>query len=446
MKLLSFKIILFFPFLLLGSCINKEHKEAFINDSDVIYLKNKYNAEVLNYFQELVFNKEYSTKKKNLQKWDSDIYITVINLQKNGDGKNRQYIEKAICKIDSLNLPIKLFLEEKESKKTNLKIYFGSQKKLSEFLDFDDDKEIRGFAGVSSKHGKIYKVNIGIATDKCISPKERESVVLEEISQSLGALSDSFSYPYSVNYEATNTSIEFLQVDKEILKLLYEKSIPFNLSFEAYNKAFKEELYNVDYRQKIINKINNENIKSKTLHKIAKTCFIDDLFYKHPKNIEMCLNGGTKNDSIFINSVINYYNKELPQVSLSLVEKSNFSPNAGITVSLIKDEKLGEFTSTRIINYKGEISIKRFKSDINISYSSIVDDKKLKYVIIKSIYKALGPVEIDSLKMKWNEDNKNLFAIDDEYIKILNFIYSDEFIDGLELDEYLRIINKVKLK
>lgn len=365
---------------------------------------------------------------------------------KNGDGKNRQYVEKAIYKIDSLKLPIKLFLEEKESKKTNLKIYFGSQKRLSEILDFDDDKEIRGFSSVSSKHGKIYKVNIGIATDKCVSPNEREAVLFEEISQSLGALSDSFSYPYSINYEGTNTSIEFLQVDKEILKLLYEKSTPFNLSLEVYNRAFKEELYNVNYKKKIINKINNENIKPKTLHEIANTCFIDDLFYKHPKNIEVYLNGGTSNDSIFINSVINYYNKELPQVSLSLVEKSKFSPNAGITVSLIKDEKLGEFTSTRIINYKGEISIKRFKSDINIRFSSIVDDKKLKYVIIKSIYKALGPVEIDSLKMKWNEDNKNLFTIDDEYIKILNLIYSDEFIDGLELDEYLRIVNKIKLK
>ena len=78
---------------------------------------------------------------------------------------------------------------------------------------------------------------------------------------------------------------------------------------------------------------------------------------------------------------------------------------------------------------------------MQISYKSGIDINKKNSVILKSIYKSLGPIETKTFDVNWFINKNNEIIIAKKYTNILKTIYQDEFVDGYPIDELEDLIN-----
>lgn len=425
------KLLIFFFIIFFSTC-NSSHKSPVIKKEDVRLLKKKYSKEVFDYFHEVMFFKESSRKKSHIKKWESDISFCILGTVTKQD---ENYVKKSLEKLNKVGLPIKLILTNDEAK-ANVKVYFGSIEELKN--TFMLNTNIKGVASTYSVHGTMKSGKIGILQN---STKNRESLILEEITQVLGSISDSYSYPYSIHYQGANNPLNFSELDNQVLKLLYDKSLPAGLNLEEFEKSFNEVLTQVNTSKKLKRFMKKEKITKEVLSLVSNSCFIDSVFYKHPKEIDLYLNGVTQTDSIFVTKAIKAFNNISENLHLTISKKSINSPDSGITINIEKDESVKLSARTKILNHKGEMfKIKRFKSDIYIDIKNDnIEQKKRESVILKSIYKALGPTLINTFDEDWYTITNGDIKFAKNYQKIIEVIYSNEFVDGLTLKQFNEI-------
>ena len=81
----------------------------------------------------------------------------------------------------------------------------------------------------------IYDANILISSAD-ITQQERSHLIREELTQSLGLMNDSDKYNDSIFYQNWTDVIEFSEIDKTVIKLLYLKTIKPDMSKEQVLK------------------------------------------------------------------------------------------------------------------------------------------------------------------------------------------------------------------
>lgn len=392
----------------------------------------KYSNEAFNYFYEVCFFDEIKRKNVHLSKWRNDVKYYISGNPSKGD------IEIVIGVIDKLNylkLPIRFHLVENKDS-SNVSIHFGDATDLK-LLGF-----IEGAQGTSSRSssygvidaGKILILNNGADVDK------RESVILEEMVQIVGSISDSFSHPQSIFYEGHKVSNELLPIDIEVIRLLYDSLIPTDYTIEDYERDFSAVVNYYKTSEKLKRIFVREGVAKSTLEEIKKTCYLDGVFYKHPKEIPVYLNGFTRSDSSFVLKSLKFFNELSHNIKLVFDSKPDGLTNTGISIKLIVNDSQEYPTETNIWNTKGEVfKPKRIKSKAEISFQSSIELKKRRSVILKAIYKSLGPTEMH-FEDDWFTYDGEKVVINKKYADIIRIIYSDEFVDGYPLKEFEELI------
>ena len=430
------KILLYFSLLiLLISCEScTQFNNVSINKADIKKLRNKYSSEAFNYFYEIGFYDEGNKEMVPIQKWKTDIKYFIKGTTLKND---TCYVENCIRKLNNLNLPIKFSLVN-YIKDSNVIIYFGNRNDLK---NLNIIPEATGMAHMFSKDGIIYKGEVAILNE-VIKPTEREAVILEEMTQIIGSCDDSFSYPNSVFYQGGNSPLDFTKLDIEVIKLAYDPLIPVNYQLEQYEKDFGNILNYVNTSIKLKKYIVENKISKQTLEEIINTCYIKEGFYKHPKFIPIYLTGFNTSDSVFVQKSINSINKISKNLFLKLTKKSELNPESGIDITLNLNENQDSDTQTSISNGMGKLfKPKRFESIVSITYKSSIDINKKQSVILKSIYKSLGPVETEEFDKNWFVYKNDEIMISKKYTDILKTIYHDEFVDGFDIDQLEDLIN-----
>jgi hypothetical protein len=426
----------------------RKEKKMEISSADIERINGKYNAETINFFYETVFHEDFNaTDIDNLHKWKANPRISLAG---NPSPADTSYVNNAISIINGLALPIKCALSSQ--KDTNsIEIFFGNVKEVGAYLDAAkviqkdvDTTHHFGLARSISYDGVLSKALIGICFNENDTRQSvRENIVLEEIIQSLGLTGDSYTYTGSLFFQNDNPAKSFTKLDHDALSLLYDPSIPINYPRKSFEKDFANVLYHVNSDEKIqslLNKYPKELYSGGDL----EACFIDGELLKHPKETAIQLYGSIqKEDYAIVSKAITSINKISPDLKLSLVQSNSAEPDFGIVLNLKQMDQQKEAIQRTVEVIKGKDCMfpKLIKSKVMLSFNGSENSKKFReQSIVDALYFAL--VQLPQAKLGKNKLFKieqHSIEFDQYYSDLLRLIYSNEFVDGLKLDDFKRI-------
>ncbi|TCS86298.1 DUF2927 family protein [Anseongella ginsenosidimutans] len=426
------------------SCLQKN--ESTISSENLLYLKDKYSIETLNYFYETVFHEDDSKEKFDIvTKRDSDLTVAI-----SGDPTEEEigYVKRAISEINDFNLPIKLSLAD-TGESASMKIFFGDLKEVHAFLKLDsvsisnNDVDRHFGMGISTVYdGVIEEDEVGIYfAEKDLASSTRYKVVLEEIVQSLGVIGDSYNYPSSLFFQNYNPAKSLTPLDIDVLSLLYEPAIPANYTRESFEKNFADELYVVNSHRKIQNVLEKY---PQTSYDDVEKCFTNGVLLKHPKETNIYLYGDTqKKDSLIIEDAILALNEISPNINLKLTESPAIEPDHGIVLVFrqLNHQKAPIHGKNEAIAGISCMFQKLIKNKIVLSFNATEHAQELRQrSIVDAIYYGLVPIAQEPSRTNELFKAKGSgIEFAPRYASLLKLIYSNEFIDGLKLSDFTEI-------
>jgi len=169
-------------------------------------------------------------------KWKTDLYIHVT-----GDKNDFIMSELSIIvkELNELIDPINIYITD-DTLKRNCRLFIGSHKEYYHINDYYQDAIDEGNSipfGYSNSLGGLKSINAGLCFVNITHIQKRgvsygwsseyikeeiKCTLREEVTQMLGYVNDSYTYPNSVFQESKSSPItKYSEIDKEIIKMLY---------------------------------------------------------------------------------------------------------------------------------------------------------------------------------------------------------------------------------
>lgn len=169
----------------------------------------------IEYFTEIALGAEFGDEIPVIKKWADNIRIKVDGEPTKED---LQTVNNIIKDLNEIIIGLKIKLVER---KANLKITFSPE---SEFPSIDSNYVPTNFgffwALWHDDNFTIYDASILISSID-ITQKERSHLIREELTQSLGLMNDSNKYTDSIFFQEWTDVVEFSEIDRSVIKLLY---------------------------------------------------------------------------------------------------------------------------------------------------------------------------------------------------------------------------------
>lgn len=177
----------------------------------------QYSNEEIQYFFEISLGSEYGDDVEVIKKWMTSPKIKVL-----GDPNEKDLI--ALNKvINELNSVTGLNMQFTETNH-NLAIYFIPEKEFKSVLQQYQPVNYGYFWTWWDSRHEIYKATILVSTSG-ITQLEREHLIREELTQSLGLMNDSNKFQDSIFQLAWTDTISFSPMDVKIIEMLYKPEI-----------------------------------------------------------------------------------------------------------------------------------------------------------------------------------------------------------------------------
>lgn len=201
--------------------------------------------EVVSYFKDVALGFENGNSSDVTRKWDSPMRIYI-------DGDTSSFLENEVEQVvNEINALVTdgFFIEIVESRAlSNSHIFFGTPSEF--FNEFPDSNGPIGsnFALFNVwRNGNILnRARIFIDTERP-NLTEQESLIREEITQTLGLGKDSPRFPNSIFYETPTNggfATEYAGIDKELIRLLYHPDMRVGLNENKVDRVLREILAN----------------------------------------------------------------------------------------------------------------------------------------------------------------------------------------------------------
>ncbi|MFC1550599.1 DUF2927 domain-containing protein [Candidatus Neomarinimicrobiota bacterium] len=173
----------------------------------------------LDYFNEVALGAEYGEVESRILKWNNTIRIRVVGEFTEADWLA---VETVIADLNRLIQKPQLQLVDNNQ---NVSMYFAPEKEFA-MLEPNYVPTNYGFFWTNwyDDNYELYSTTILIASDH-INQEERSHLIREELTQSLGLMNDSNQYINSMFYQGWSTTSEFSQLDKKIIRALYQPHI-----------------------------------------------------------------------------------------------------------------------------------------------------------------------------------------------------------------------------
>ncbi len=171
------------------------------------------------YFLNIALGSEFGSHHSNIKKWNQPIYIQVKGLPTKKDVDTLKQVMSELS--DLTRLSIKMVTTEP----ANINVYFVPKSQFSE-IEPNYKHGNSGFFWVwwHPLTNNIYQARILISTTT-LSQIERNHLIYEELTQSLGLMKDSRRYSDSIFYQSWSRVTRFSDMDKKIIQLLYHRAI-----------------------------------------------------------------------------------------------------------------------------------------------------------------------------------------------------------------------------
>jgi hypothetical protein len=188
------------------------------NISNVKSIGEGHSEEAKSYYKEIVTKNEYN-ENYTPQKWYKDMKIFVKG---NKLGYLMDELNKVVSELNDLitGIDIKIVNTESES---NFIVYFGGQKEYNQLCPYSIKftEHNYGLFVINSRGNEITDGSMYVDIDRTTKINAEKHLLREELTQSLGLTNDSYKYPESIFYGEWTETIKYTELDKEIIKMLY---------------------------------------------------------------------------------------------------------------------------------------------------------------------------------------------------------------------------------
>lgn len=178
----------------------------------------EYTPEFIEYFTEIGLNVEYGSASPALRRWTGDIRIQVHGAPTMADIRT---LHQVVDELNQLVTGIELRVDGRDS---NMDIYFAPEDRFSALEPAYVPVNLGFFRVWWDRSGAIYRARILIASQG-ITQQERDHLIREELTQSLGLFNDSWRYPDSIFYQGWTDTTRYTDLDVAAIRLLYHPDL-----------------------------------------------------------------------------------------------------------------------------------------------------------------------------------------------------------------------------
>ena len=176
--------------------------------------------EIINYFCDVALGAEYGDAEEAVIRWEQPVSLYVDT-----NGATEADLELIDRLVSALNL-IEGFpgITRVDSlMSANLRVSFVDSAGMINAVGNADDGIFNGYVTVSWTNYRIYTGDIYYRTE--LSQELRNAVIVEELCQSLGLLTDTYDHPDSIFYQYHTTTAWPTALDWAVIRLLYSDGI-----------------------------------------------------------------------------------------------------------------------------------------------------------------------------------------------------------------------------
>lgn len=189
-------------------------------------------SELIDYFLFVACNAEYGSRDMIIKWKVENIRIKVLGEPAEGDVA---YVLECAQSLSAIAGVPKIVLTDGDA---DIEITFTNAAGLAKLPGYPERCD--GFCNVSFylMGGEIISGNIGIRND--IDQPSRRHTILEEMTQCLGLLNDSWSYADSIFYQGISSVDTLSALDKKVVAMLYDKRLPAGISSDQAKAILKQ--------------------------------------------------------------------------------------------------------------------------------------------------------------------------------------------------------------
>lgn len=171
------------------------------------------------YFLEIALGSEFGNHRNRIKKWQNKIRIQVHGEPTSSD---LQTLKQIIGELNAIPGIPEIKLHDQDA---NITIYFSPEPKFRKIEKNYRSKNMGFFwAWWDPLTYEIYRARILISSTG-ITQQERNHLIREELTQSLGLMNDSNRYPDSIFYQSWTRTTKYADIDKSVIRLLYRSDI-----------------------------------------------------------------------------------------------------------------------------------------------------------------------------------------------------------------------------
>lgn len=182
--------------------------------------ESKYTSEEVAYFNEVVYDGVEGGKPVHsnfVQKYTEDVKIYM-------EGHQPSYIveelNRVVSELNDIINPIEIYVVNNKSE-ANLIVTIGSAESASQQYEVWRNVDLSKCRGRVHIDGKGNYANVLLNTDNIESSDRAKHVLREEITQGLGLIHDSMTYPESIFYDGGTIRTEYAPIDRVLIDILY---------------------------------------------------------------------------------------------------------------------------------------------------------------------------------------------------------------------------------
>ena len=173
----------------------------------------------MDYFLNITFNVEYGDGNTlDLRRWEQPIRIRVYG------SPTQEDLATLDRHIDDLNQIENMPFLQRVTEEENIEFYFVALNDISKYIDGYIEGNWGFFWSWWNGAQQMTKVQIAIASD-VTNQLQRNHLILEELTQSLGMMQDSNQYPDSIFYADWTEVQQLSPLDWAIVRLTYDPDL-----------------------------------------------------------------------------------------------------------------------------------------------------------------------------------------------------------------------------
>jgi len=226
-----------------------EQERLLLDDNAGTGANRLFDSSQISYFLDVAMGSEYGNSSAIVRRWEEDVCIQLNfpsqeNISRDAERAVRSTVNQVIDdindtfedladKIDDLDdslsdrfddwEPIELAIAGDGCRTPNLEFYYVRAENFNQYDPNARGGQV-GHVWTWWNRNEINRARILISSNY-LTDNERDHVIREELTQSLGILKDSWSYPNSIFYQGWTSVTAFDPMDVAVIKMLYHPAL-----------------------------------------------------------------------------------------------------------------------------------------------------------------------------------------------------------------------------